>query len=130
GLAFAGLLSTKAAAQELGNNLNSLTQDVFGGNRGFFTAMREYLYLYVPLLTMGLFAKEFATGSIKLLQSSPLTYVQMVLGKYLAMLVYCLLLIAILLLFATIAGAAIENLDWGYIVSALFGIFLLLAAYS
>src|SRR5690606_7337104 len=96
GLAFSGILSAKVASQELGNTLQSLTQDVFGGNKGFFTAMREYLYLYVPLLTMGLFSREFSTGSIKLLQSSPVTSAQMVLGKYAAMLVYCLLLIAIL----------------------------------
>lgn len=130
GLAFSGLLATKEASQALGSTLPSLTQDLFGGNTGFFTVMRQYLYLYVPLLTMGLLSREMASGSIKLLQSSPVTSWQIVWGKYLAMLAYCLFLVAILCIYALIGAWSVENMDWGYVISALFGIFLLLAAYS
>lgn len=130
GLAYVGLLASKEAAQQLGTTLESLTQDLYGGNHGFFTAMREYLYLYVPLLTMGLLSREMSTGSIKLLQSSPITSGQIVLGKYLATLVYCLMLVGILSIYVGIGGFAVENQDWGFVLSALFGIFLLLAAYS
>lgn len=130
GLAFSGLLDSKEASQTLGSTLTSLTQDLFGGRNGFFTTMRQYLYLYVPLLTMGLLSREMASGSIKLLQSSPVTSAQIVWGKYLAVLAYCLLLIGILSIYVLIGAWSVENLDWGYVLSALFGIFLLLAAYS
>ena len=37
---------------------------------------------------MGLMSREFGSGSIKLLYSSPITNTQIVLGKFLAMMVY------------------------------------------
>ena len=50
-----------------------------------FPGVLSYLYLYFPLLTMGLMSREFSSGSIKLLYSSPITSTQIVLGKYLSM---------------------------------------------
>lgn len=38
-----------------------------------FPGVLSYLYLYFPLLTMGLMSREFSSGSIKLLYSSPIT---------------------------------------------------------
>ena len=64
----------------------------------FGTGMR-YLYIYFPLLTMGLISREIANGSIKLLDSSPVSAVQVVTGKFLSMIVYSFVLIAVLIFF-------------------------------
>ena len=69
-----------------------LTLGIFGGQRGLFVAVQSYLYLYIPLLTMGLMSRELGSGSIKLLYSSPVTNVQIILGKYCSMLAYGLVL--------------------------------------
>src|SRR6478735_4666252 len=48
--------------------------DVFiNPSYGLYVSVLSYLYLYIPLLTMGLMSREFASGSIKLLYSSPVT---------------------------------------------------------
>ncbi|SFC26985.1 ABC-2 type transport system permease protein [Parapedobacter composti] len=131
GVAFTDFLASWEASQQLQGTANvSLTQEVFSDSKGFFATMRQYLYLYLPLLTMGLLSREIGSGSIKLLQSSPITVRQIVWGKYMAMLGYCLMLIAILAVYVCIGAIAIEHLDWGFIGSALFGLFLLLAAYA
>ena len=46
----------------------------------------------MPLLTMGLMSREFSSRSIKLLYSSPVTSSQIVMGKFLAMMAYGLVL--------------------------------------
>ena len=38
-----------------------------------FVAMQNNLFLYIPLLTMGLMSREYSSGSIKLLFSSPIS---------------------------------------------------------
>ncbi len=129
-LSFTELLAEREASQQLGNTLSSLTQNLFSGSRGFFASVQNKFYLYIPLLTMGLLSREFQSGSIKLLQSSPVTTAQIVWGKYLSMLLYGAILIIILILILGMAALSIENLDYGYLAGALFGLYLLLAAYS
>ena len=48
---------------------------------------------------MGLMSKEYSSGSIKLLYSSPITNTQIILGKYASMLVYSAVLMLVLLVF-------------------------------
>lgn len=50
---------------------------------GVFTTMQNYLYFYIPLLTMSLVSKELSSGSIRLLYSSPITNTQIIVGKIL-----------------------------------------------
>ena len=64
-----------------------------------FPGVLSYLYLYFPLLTMGLMSREFSSGSIKLLYSSPITSTQIVLGKYLSMMFYGLIMLAIVTIY-------------------------------
>ena len=52
--------------------------------RHYFPGVLSYLYLYFPLLTMGLMSREFSSGSIKLLYSSPITSNADRVGKYLS----------------------------------------------
>ena len=95
-MAFTNGLAGNVRSQELGYGLYNVTMGVFAGWRGMFIAMQQYLYLYIPLLTMGLMSRELSSGSIKLLYSSPVTNTQIILGKYLSMLVYGLVLIGII----------------------------------
>ena len=82
-------LVTKATAE--GMQLPGLTRWFFNRDwqgLGVFKAGMRYLYIFFPLLTMGLISREIANGSIKLLDSSPVSAVQVVMGKFLSMLVY------------------------------------------
>lgn len=118
---------------ELGKLQPGVTFTLFADSRqgGIFIAdLLDKLYLYIPLITMGLISREINNGTIKLLYSSPVKLSQMVLGKYLAMLVFNLCMMAVLIIVAVFASFHIEAFDWGMIGAALLGIFLLLSAYA
>src|SRR6185437_4184988 len=92
--------------------------------------VQKSLYLYVPLLTMGLMSRELSSGSIKLLLSSPIRISKIVLGKFVAMMGYCLLFVAVLVLYCLCGSILIRHMDMGMIVPALVGTYLLILAYS
>ena len=96
---FTGTFGMSVRSQALEYEVGNLTLFTFGGDYGLFTHIQQYLYLYIPLLTMGLMSRELSSGSIKLLYSSPVTNKEIVLGKYFAMLVYGLVLIGILAIY-------------------------------
>lgn len=108
----------------------SATFTLLAARSGLFTMIVSKLYLYIPLLTMGLVSREVSSGSIRLLYSSPVKTSQIVLGKFLAMMVYNLLLIFILAIFVMAAIWAIPHADKGLMLSGLFGFLLLLSAYA
>ena len=63
--------------------------------RDIFQIM-EFMFIFiVPLLTMKLFAEEKSNGTMEFLLTAPLTPTMIVLGKYLSMLVFYSLLIAL-----------------------------------
>jgi len=91
--------------------------------------MASKLFFFIPLLTMGVIARERYSGSITLLLSSPIKISQIIFGKYLALMTYCLLLIIILLIFVFIGGQAVENVEYPRAFSAVLGVFLLMCTY-
>lgn len=117
-------------AQDMNYSMNNLTLQMFGGNNGLFTTVQGYLYLYIPLLTMGLMSRELGSGSIKLLYSSPVKNSQIILGKFLSMCIYGLILIAILFLFVIWGQCTIINFDLPIALSGLLGLYLLILAYA
>lgn len=130
GVTIVGLLEAQEASQELGSKLKSLTMSVYGGGNGFFSAVKNNLYLYIPLLTMGVMSRELSSGSIKLLLSSPVTNRQIILGKFLAMVMYCFLFVIILFFTVFTGFISIEAIDVKYLLSAILGLYLLACAYS
>ena len=75
----------------------SKTLFAFGDQgEGLWIQVQSFLYFYIPLLTMGMVSKDLSSGSIKLLYSSPISSLQIILGKYLCMVFYALILMAIL----------------------------------
>lgn len=114
-----------------GYKASGLSLDVFANPQyGLYVNVLSYLYLYIPLLTMGLMSREFASGSIKLLYSSPVTNTQIILGKFLSMLVYGLLLVMILLVYVFTAGYFVEAFEWKAILMGLLGVYMLICAYA
>lgn len=93
-------------------------------------SIKDYLYLYLPLLTMGLISKEKSSGSIKLLYSAPISEGQIVLGKFIALIVYGVVLCIILFCFILFSGTCVENFDYPMALCGLFGFFLLFCAYT
>ncbi|WP_303179586.1 Gldg family protein [uncultured Butyricimonas sp.] len=129
-MAFSNLFSDLVVDQAIGNRLWDVTEKVFSSYRGLLSQVQQYLYLYIPLLTMGLMSKERNNGSIKLLFSSPITNTQIILGKYFAIMIYALVLIAILFVYAIFGMCTIKDMDVPYVLSGLFGLYLLTCAYA
>ncbi len=130
GMAFTGKLEVFLMDQHLGSALSSLTSRIYGMPVGILPDMAGKLYLYLPLLTMGLMSREINGGTIKLLYSSPIRVREIIFGKYLAMLLYNLVLTGILLLAAGCGVVVIQHAETGMLLSGLFGVYLLLCAYS
>ena len=131
GMAFSEVISDFISTQASRGYTGDLTERIFvAPYRGVLLQVQSYLYLYIPLLTMGLISKEKSSGSIKLLFSSPINNTQIVLGKFAAMVVYILILIGVLSIFVTFANFTVRDFDLPAILSALLGLFLLACAYS
>ncbi len=100
------------------------------GASGSLVPATSYLHLYLPLITMGLMSKEYQSGSIKLLYSSPITNGSIIGGKFIAMMVYGLCLILFIAALMLFCGFIIPNFDYSVVLTAIFGIYLLILAYS
>ncbi len=129
-MCFTGTLEDMLKQQEVDGILSNVTVKLFTGWGAIFPEVQQYLYLYIPLITMGLMSREYSTGSIKLLYSSPISGFQIVAGKFLSMIIYSSLLIAVLLPPVIYASFTVVDIDIPFILSGLFGLFLLLCAYS
>lgn len=107
----------------------SLTFYLFSLNDGIVSSVATSLFIFLPLLTMGLISQEVSSGSIKLLYSSPLKLRSLVLGKYLAILTFSLLLLLIVAVVSLIIGREIVGLDVGLASSAMLSLLFLVASY-
>lgn len=128
-----GFFTSFAMAQEaisMGERTSDLTASFFIGMSGLFTKVLDTLYLYIPLLSMGVMSREISSGSIKLLLSSPVKIKEIILGKYLALVAYGTILVLILSGYGIIALLTIEHADIFLVLSGLIGIFLLICTYS
>jgi ABC-2 type transport system permease protein len=87
------------------------------------------LLLVVPLLTMRLVAEERRNRTLALLFSSPLSMTEIVLGKYLGILLFLLVLLLLIALMplSLLAGA---RLDFGLLAASFLGLALLLAGFA
>ena len=128
--AFTGVVDANVVRKAMGYGVGNLTLDIYAGMHGFFKTLQEYLYLYIPLLTMGLMSGELSSGSIKLLYSSPVRNSQIILGKYLSMLVYGLVLIGIICVYVIYSAFVVKQLDVSMVLTGLLGVYLLICAYA
>jgi ABC-2 type transport system permease protein len=134
GLAYTYHLDSYAKTQELNGYglqfMTQLTERIFGGRDGLFSSVMEKLYLYIPLLTMGLISREINGGTIRLLYSSPVKVREIIFGKYLSMMIYSLVLVCIVGIFLVAGMFQISSVDYGMLLSSALGFYLLLCAYS
>ena len=102
---------------------------IFPGS-GVFVSIRDQLPYFVPLLTMGVFARERASGAWMLPASSPLSLIEIVLGKYFSLAFYFFVFMAYLFVLSVISAVFVPSLDWGYVIASLSGLYLLSLAYA
>ena len=95
--------------------------------------LAPYVLMFLaPAITMGLLAEERKTGTLELLLTSPLTTLQIILGKYVASLV----IIAGILVFTSIyvvsiyyLASPVGNIDVAALVGSYIGLLLLAAVF-
>ena len=124
GLTFTELLYNQETNQQLGRPLQVLTKILFAGDNGILATMQKNLYLYIPLLTMGLISRETSSGSFKLLLSSPVTVSEIVLGKFLCMMIYVGLLALVLLSFVLAGVVSVEALDVKFVLGGVLSLYI------
>ncbi len=107
---------------------SSTPLELFFGQTLFFWLV---LLFVAPVLTMRLLSEERRSGSIEVLMTAPVTEGQVVVGKYLAALVFYVFLWLPTVTYALLLSRHSE-VDWGPVASGYLGIFgigaLLLAA--
>jgi ABC-2 type transport system permease protein len=92
----------------------------------FFGVLATFILFFTPMLTMGVYAEERKRGTMELLMTSPVTELQIVLGKFFATLTLFVLMLLpttayMIFLFAHSEPAA----PWRVLLGAYLGIFLL-----
>lgn len=130
GMAYCDALDMQLRSQEMGYRVQAVTMSLFGGYTGILTRLLGDLYLYIPLFTMGLMSRELSSGSVKLLYSSPVSNVQIILGKYFSALIYGLLLCLILLIPVIFTLFSIQSPDLPLMLTGILGVYLTISAYA
>ena len=134
GLTYTGEIENYLISQEMGGRrlqyLTFLTSKIFAPPYGIWPGLVRNLYLYLPLLTMGLMSREINSGTIKLLYSSPIKVREIIFGKFLAMMIYNLALVGVLAIIVVCGLFNIHAADAGMLVSGLIGVYVLLCAYA
>lgn len=92
--------------------------------QALFLQMATILLFLTPVLTMKLFAEERKSGTIELLLTSPITDVQVVLGKFLASWTLLIILLFLTLLFPFLTQR-FGPLDSGVLLSGYLGLILI-----
>lgn len=127
---FTDSISSLADDVELFGGASNITYSIFSRVGGLWSVIRNNLYMFVPLLTMGLMSRDMGNGAIKLLYSSPVSSLQIILGKYLSMFVLSLIMTALTLPAITFTASNVPGTDYGLIFSGMAGQLLLFWAYS
>lgn len=98
----------------------------------FFQLAPWILLLLIPAITMRSFAEEFKTGTYEILQTRPLSRLQIVGGKYLGSLIVVIiaLLPTIIYIFSIQRLSSNEGIDTGATIGSYIGLFFLAAVFT
>ncbi len=83
----------------------------------------------MPIMTMRSFAEERMNKTLTLLLSSPVSSIQIVIGKFLGILFFILLVVGMISLMPLSLGLGTQP-DWGKIFTSSLGLFLLLSSFA
>ncbi len=108
------------------NNGQGLTVTVVAG---MLQIAGIIMLLVSPLITMRLVSEEHRLGTIKLLLSSPVSITELVLGKYIGIIVFYLCMLAMITLMPVSLMPG-TDLDLGQLLSGLLGLALLMSAFA
>lgn len=97
--------------------------------RSFFALLPITFSFVVPAITMRLFSEELNVGSYEILLTLPVTFLDVVLGKFLAALAF-LAIMMIPTLSYPITVSFLGQLDWGPVVGGYVGAILLGGSFS
>ena len=97
--------------------------------RNFFALLPITFSFVIPAVTMRLFSEEFNVGSYEILLTMPVTFLDVVLGKFLAAVAFLAAMLIPTLAYP-ITVASLGQLDWGPVVGGYLGGVLLGAAFS
>ena len=111
---------------------SSILNNNYASLSSFFEIAPWVLMFLIPALTMHTISDEFRTGTFELLKTKPLTAWQIILGKYIAVLVVVFIVIIPTLLYVlTIKILATQvGIDAGGLVGSYVGLFLLAAVFA
>src|SRR5438067_4227838 len=93
------------------------------GMRTLFDWMVWFLVFIIPVLSMGLMAQEWASGTIETMMTAPIAETDIVVGKFIGAFTFLLVLLAPTLLYVVML-AIFGPPDYGPIVSGYVGIIL------
>ena len=97
--------------------------------RNFFSLLPIIFSFVVPAITMRLFSEEFNVGSYETLLTMPVTFLDVVLGKFMASVAFIAAMLVPTLAYPLTVGF-LGQLDWGPVVGGYIGAILLGAAFS
>lgn len=97
--------------------------------RNFFNLLPIIFSFVIPAITMRLFSEELNVGSYELLLTLPVTFRDIISGKFLAAVAFIIAMLAPTLLYA-VSISFLGELDWGPVIGGYVGAVLLGAAFS
>ena len=109
----------------LGNFFGQTNPDVVG----YFAVMPWVFAVFVPAVTMRLWAEEKRAGTIELLMTMPLRTWQVVVGKYLAGLTVIFFSLFFTLIVPLTVSLVVNQVDWGVVFSSYVGALLMASVY-
>lgn len=126
GYIFAGAVVQFRAMSDMGEQGVGVSEYVGSGVYGSATII---LLLVLPLMTMRLFSEERKSGTITLLFSAPVTLIEIVLGKFLGVMVFMLAMIGLLAAMPA-SLLPVVNLDLGRLAAGLLGLLLVTMSFA
>ena len=92
--------------------------------RGFFSLIPFLFIFFIPAITMRLIAEERRSGTIEMLITMPVRDIDVILGKFIASLVFLLVALLLTLPYA-ITISNFGDLDWGPVWGGYFGLVMM-----
>lgn len=94
-----------------------------------FNTAGSIMMMVVPLLTMRLVSEELRSGTFTLLLSAPRSMTEVVLGKFMGVVVFLCMVLALLLIMSLLLLLG-GDLDLGLLAACMLGLFLLLLSFA